>query len=121
MDFSLFHIFLLILFSSTIPTTLSDDPLYYVCSNDSNYTKNSAYKTNLNLVLSSLYSDISSTGFSNTTKGQPPYQAYGMATCRGDITSTTCPECLNTSIHAIAQLCPRQKNAAIWYNECLLR
>ncbi|KAH7662223.1 Non-specific serine/threonine protein kinase protein [Dioscorea alata] len=121
MDFSLFHIFLLILFSSTIPTTLSDDPLYYVCSNDSNYTKNSHYNTNLNLVFSTLYSEISSTGFSNTTKGQPPYQAYGMATCRGDITSTTCPECVNTSIHAITQLCPRQKNAAIWYNDCLLR
>ncbi|KAJ0983399.1 hypothetical protein J5N97_011654 [Dioscorea zingiberensis] len=115
---SLLHI---LLFISNIPSAFSDDPLYYVCSNDSNYTSNSPYKANLNLLLSNLSSHISYTGFSNATEGQPPDQAYGMATCRGDITSTTCPECLNTSVHTIAKLCPRQKSAAIWFSECLLR
>ncbi|KAJ0983302.1 hypothetical protein J5N97_011557 [Dioscorea zingiberensis] len=116
---SLLHI---LLFISNIPSAFSDDPLYYVCSNDSNYTSNSPYKANLNLLLSNLSLHTSPTPASPTPpKASPGSSLHGMATCRGDITSTTCPECLNTSVHTIAKLCPRQKSAAIWFSECLLR
>ncbi|KAK2644377.1 hypothetical protein Ddye_019572 [Dipteronia dyeriana] len=95
--------------------------LYHVCS-DRNFTRNSTYQTNLNLLLSSLPSNANrSDGFSNTTTGQDPNRVYGLFQCRGDVTTTTCKDSVDFASTDITQRCPVQKGAVIWYDECLLR
>uniref|UniRef100_A0ACD5X5D5 Uncharacterized protein n=1 Tax=Avena sativa TaxID=4498 RepID=A0ACD5X5D5_AVESA len=56
----------------------------------------------------------------NTT-GAAPDRAYGLAQCRADVTASDCLTCLNTTVQDMASLCPGQKNAMIYYEECLLR
>ncbi|EHA8588676.1 putative cysteine-rich receptor-like protein kinase 6 [Cocos nucifera] len=88
---------------------------------DANYTTNSTFQANLNLLLSSLCSAAFPTGFANDTKGQPPDQVYGLALCRGDTSPAECRSCLNTSTQEIIKRCPNGMSSAIWYEGCLLR
>ncbi|TXG47134.1 hypothetical protein EZV62_026428 [Acer yangbiense] len=86
-----------------------------------NFTRNSTYKTNLNLLLSSLPSNANrSDGFSNTTTGQDPNRVYGLFQCRGDVTTTTCQDCVAFASTDANQRCPPEKRAVIWYDECLV-
>nr|XP_010910239.1 cysteine-rich receptor-like protein kinase 6 [Elaeis guineensis] len=100
---------------------VSADPLYQICGKTGNYTTNSTYDSNLNILLTSLDSNTSrSGGFSNFTVGQTPNQIYGLALCRGDTNASTCRSCLDTAIQDAPNLCPYAKSAIIWYDYCLL-
>ncbi|TXG47127.1 hypothetical protein EZV62_026421 [Acer yangbiense] len=115
--------FLLSLSRSLFTFTIAADPtyLFHFCS-DTNFTGNSTYQTNLNLLLSSLPSNANrSDGFSNTTTGQDPNRVYGLFQCRGDVTTTTCKDCVDFASTDVTQRCPVQKGAVIWYDKCLLR
>ncbi|XVF27804.1 hypothetical protein REPUB_Repub14bG0140300 [Reevesia pubescens] len=88
-----------------------------------NYTRNSPYQRNLNFLLSSFQSNSTrETGFYNLTVGQhPPDIVYGLFLCRGDVTKEICKECVTTASGEILRLCPNQKAALIYYDECTLR
>ena len=45
----------------------------------------------------------------------------GLALCRGDVRSSECKACIRTADAQIRQLCPLKKEAAIWFDEYLLR
>ncbi|KMZ63187.1 receptor kinase 2 [Zostera marina] len=93
----------------------------YICGSN-NYTVNSTFDTNLQLIFESLASNINTTGFFNDTKGLSSERVYGLAMCRGDISTVDCQTCLNTSIQQIVQKCPNHKSPIIWeVDECLLR
>ncbi|KAJ0970166.1 hypothetical protein J5N97_023043 [Dioscorea zingiberensis] len=118
---------LLTLFSCIIPIAQSK-VLAHVCSLDSNYTSNSTFKANLNLLLSSLSSSTPTTGYFNNTKGNAPDRVFGFALCRDDISSIQCQRCVNNTVQEITQTCSRNKKALIWYkmdddevSECLVR
>ncbi|XP_038690295.1 cysteine-rich receptor-like protein kinase 10 isoform X2 [Tripterygium wilfordii] len=100
-------------------------PIYsaHDCENNTLFTPNSAYQTNLNSVLASLSNNAStSNGFYNTTAGQsPPDRVFGLFLCRGDVNASTCQECVTTASREILQRCPSQKESYIWFDECLLR
>ncbi|KAL5839843.1 hypothetical protein ACOSQ4_012451 [Xanthoceras sorbifolium] len=119
-------VFLVSLSSSLLTFTSAADPtyLYHICSNQ-NFTRNSTYQSNLNFLLSSLPSNAnrSSNGFSNATAGQDPNRVYGLFQCRGDVTTSTCQDCVDFASREVTttQRCPAQKGAVIWYDECLLR
>ncbi|KAK1280226.1 Cysteine-rich repeat secretory protein 38 [Acorus gramineus] len=85
------------------------------------YTTNGTYQTNLNTLLSSLSSNGPTTGFFTATQGNAPDQINGLVLCRGDTDVTACASCLDNAVPDIAQLCPYQKSAIIWYDDCLLR
>ncbi|TXG47126.1 hypothetical protein EZV62_026420 [Acer yangbiense] len=122
LKFSMIFVFLLSLSSSLLTFTIAADPtyLYHVCSK-SNFTRNSTYHSNLNLLLSSLPSNANrSDGFSNSTVGQDPNRVYGLFQCRGDVTTATCKDCVAFAFTDLAQRCPAQKRAVIWYDECLV-
>ncbi|TXG47129.1 hypothetical protein EZV62_026423 [Acer yangbiense] len=122
LKFSMIFVFLLSLSSSMLTFTIAADPthLYHVCSK-SNFTRNSTYQSNLNLLLSSLPSNANhSDGFSNGTVGQDPNRVYGLFQCRGDVTTATCKDCIAFASMDLAQHCPAQKRAVIWYDECLV-
>ncbi|XP_038975168.1 cysteine-rich receptor-like protein kinase 6 isoform X2 [Phoenix dactylifera] len=97
------------------------DPLYPICAKTGNYTRNSTYASNLNLLLTSLDSNTSNSGgFSQSIFGQDPNKIYGEALCRGDTNASVCRSCLDTAIHDAPNLCPHAKGALIWYDYCLL-
>ncbi|XP_042506331.1 cysteine-rich receptor-like protein kinase 10 isoform X3 [Macadamia integrifolia] len=107
------------------PSTSQPTLVYNFCLG-ANYTTNSniQFTTNLNLLLSSLSSKASSStnhGFYNFTTGQNQYKVYGLFLCRGDVTIETCQNCVETASKEIIQLCPVNREAIIWYEECMLR
>lgn len=100
------------------------DPLYNICiDTNGNFTANSVYQTNLNTVLSDVANDTTiDYGFYNLTSGgQIPNTVNALALCRGDVSLSDCRSCLNESRYAIRQRCPQQKEAIIWYDNCMLR
>ncbi|CAJ1977289.1 unnamed protein product [Sphenostylis stenocarpa] len=97
--------------------------LYYFCKNDKgNYTANSTYQNNLNTLLSSLSSNTDiDYGFYNFSYGQNSERVNAIGLCRGDVKPDACRRCLNDSKVLLTQLCPNQKEAIGWYDNCLLR
>ncbi|EYU23767.1 hypothetical protein MIMGU_mgv1a019684mg, partial [Erythranthe guttata] len=92
------------------------------CQNDKgNYTTNSAYMSNLNAVLFSLPTGLSSTGFYNASLGQNPDRANAAVLCRGDIELDECRQCLRDITAKLLKSCPNQKQATEWDDRCMLR
>uniref|UniRef100_A0A7N2LYY7 Uncharacterized protein n=1 Tax=Quercus lobata TaxID=97700 RepID=A0A7N2LYY7_QUELO len=92
------------------------------CSNTGTFSTNSTYANYLNLLLSSLPSNVTANGgFYNTSSGQDPNKVYALALCRGDLDTGKCYTCTNTSSLDITKQCPDQKEAIIWGGECILR
>ncbi|KAG1368246.1 cysteine-rich repeat secretory protein 38-like [Cocos nucifera] len=114
-------LFLSALFTTVYAPYWASKTIWYECSTDSNYTTNSTYHSNLNLLLPSLSSATLSTGFATLSKGQPPDQVFGLAFCRGDVSQDECQSCLSTADQDLLQLCPSGKSAAIWPESCFLR
>ncbi|KAJ0097420.1 hypothetical protein Patl1_27482 [Pistacia atlantica] len=99
---------------------------YYRCTiNSTTYSPNVAFSTNLNRTLSSLISNANlSNGFYNTSTGgllDGTDKAYGLFLCRGDIAPDFCQNCVKAAREKIITLCPKQKEAIVWYDECMLR
>ncbi|KAM1245711.1 hypothetical protein ACFX15_036239 [Malus domestica] len=97
-----------------------------VCNNENgNYTTNSAYQTNLNRLLSSLPSNENGNGYgfynASYRLNSSNEHIYAIGLCRGDVQAEDCSSCLNNSIYAVPQLCPNQKEAIGWYDNCMLR
>ena len=96
-------------------------PISQDCPNTANYTSNSQFETNLNILLPSLLSNGTQDGFFNTSVGTGSDIVYGLVQCRGDISTERCRNCLNTSIVAVFQRCPNVKQAVLRYEYCFLR
>ncbi|KAI9198995.1 hypothetical protein LWI28_025557 [Acer negundo] len=122
-QFCVIFVCLLCLSSSLFTFTSAADPsyLYHFCSEKS-FIRNSTYQSNLDLLLFPLspYAN-SSYGFDRTTKGKDPNMVYGLFQCRGDVTTTTCQDCLAFASIDVTKLCPAQNEALVWYDECYLR
>ncbi|KAJ8622204.1 hypothetical protein MRB53_030733 [Persea americana] len=102
-------------------STITALPLYSSCGDTSNYTNSSTFATNLDLLLSSLASNGTATGFANNTVGKDLDQVYGLVRCRGYVAIDRCGPCLRTAVQERSQLCPNERSAIIWYHECRLR
>ncbi|XP_072950999.1 cysteine-rich receptor-like protein kinase 10 [Typha angustifolia] len=114
-------LFIILLHAPTTNSQAPDSHYYTTCETAENYTASSIYKTNLDLLLSSLYSAASVSGFSNDTIGKIPDQVYGLSLCRGDLSLYECQKCLKTAMQDVVVDCPRGKNAQIWRHYCSLR
>ncbi|KAF5756457.1 putative protein kinase RLK-Pelle-DLSV family [Helianthus annuus] len=116
---SLLLSFISILINTT--TLAQSDFLYHICENTANYTTNSRYQRNLNTTLSTLPTTNNGFGFYNLTTGQGNDTVNSIALCRGDVTPDVCQSCLNDSTVKLRQLCPNQKEAVGYYDNCLLQ
>ena len=96
-------------------STITALPLYSSCGDTSNYTNSSTFATNLDLLLSSLASNGTATGFANNTVGKDLDQVYGLVRCRGYVAIDRCGPCLRTAVQERSQLCPNERSAIIWY------
>ncbi|XP_059436705.1 cysteine-rich repeat secretory protein 58-like [Corylus avellana] len=83
----------------------SGDPVYTFCDPESrNYTLSSPFENNLKLLLQSLPSNTSVTGFYNNSTGEDP-KVYAQALCRGDVNSTVCLDCIKNASQEILKQC----------------
>lgn len=93
-----------------------------VCGNKDYYTANSTYEANLNDVLSTISSNKKTeNGFYNFSIGTEPDKVYAIGLCRGNVLPDICRSCLNDSRYRLTQLCPNQKEAIGWNDNCMLR
>ncbi|KAI3960733.1 hypothetical protein MKW92_050103 [Papaver armeniacum] len=92
-----------------------------------NYTANSTYQTDLNLLLSSLSTTFTNNntfpqyGYRNITIGANPNTVYGSLHCREDIPPAICSECAQLATETVMLLCPNKKTAIMFYDGCVLR
>ncbi|KAK2990998.1 hypothetical protein RJ640_005480 [Escallonia rubra] len=113
----LFHVFLHLF---VISLTIAQPNLQgYQCTGTVNYTQHSAYPNNLDNLLYTL--STKTTSFSNFSSGQTPDVANGIALCRGDVDPDTCRRCVDDSTRRLKQLCPNQKEAIGYYDDCTVR
>ncbi|KAL1192013.1 Cysteine-rich repeat secretory protein 4 [Cardamine amara subsp. amara] len=120
-SFFCFLSFLSLLFS-TDQTISQPDHMSTFCNQFSdNFTRTSSYRTNRETLLSSLRDRSSLGTYSNATTGLSPNTVRGMFLCRGDITRTSCSDCVQTATLEIAKNCTFQKEAFIFYEECMVR
>ncbi|KAK3024970.1 hypothetical protein RJ639_042777 [Escallonia herrerae] len=90
--------------------------LGYTCADTGNYTRDSAYSSNLDDVIYSL-----STNTTSFSSGSDPDSVNGIALCRGDINQDVCRRCVDDSTRRLRQLCTDQKEAIGWYDDCMVR
>lgn len=103
-------------------TAHAADPiyLYTVCEN-STFSPNSIYQSNLKSLFSS-FSSNANLEFYATTKGENTSDpVYGLSNCRGDVTPQLCLECVEAAVKELSSKCSSQKVAVTWYDECILR
>jgi len=114
-------VFLIIIPLLMHPILASGDPVYTFCNPDSrNFTLNSPFENNLKLLLESLPTNTSVTGFyDNNSTGEDP-KVYGQALCRGDVNSTVCRDCIETASQEILKQC-KSEDAMIWFELCQVR
>lgn len=99
------------------------DLLRYYCETNGNYTSNSIYKKNLDSALANLYSaaNTSNSGFYNASVGEGSDRVHAFVLCRGDVQPDICRSCVRDSTSMLRKLCPNQKEAGEWYQQCMLR
>lgn len=116
----------LLLFGITPPPFASGDPLAqpFCSSSNGNYTPNSTYQANLELLSMELTTNASSSEllFAKGSVGAVPADTvvYGITLCRGDINASTCYACVFTAFQDALELCGLNKDATIYYDACLL-
>lgn len=120
---SLIFLFLVFFLTSFRASAKKPNFLYHVCPNTTTYTRNSTYFNNLRTLLSSLSSRNASysSGFQNVTVGQAPNRVTGLFLCRGDLSPEVCRSCVSFSVNQTLTMCPKEKEAVLYYEECMLR
>nr|CAD1823451.1 unnamed protein product [Ananas comosus var. bracteatus] len=96
--------------------------IFHNCS--ANFTVNNAFQSNLKQLLSTLPAATAPSGFYNTTVGQNgggDGEVYGLALCRGDVSSPDCNTCLNSAAEYAVAECPRSASNTVWNDTCMLR
>ncbi|XP_020101432.1 cysteine-rich repeat secretory protein 38-like [Ananas comosus] len=81
-------------------------------------------ESNLKQLLSTLPAATAPSGFYNTTVGQNgggDGEVYGLALCRGDVSSPDCNTCLNSAAEYAVAECPRSASNTVWNDTCMLR
>ncbi|KNA11112.1 hypothetical protein SOVF_138190, partial [Spinacia oleracea] len=87
-----------------------------------NYTTGSAYEENISGLLPNLVNKASLSIFNNQTIGRGTIdETYGLYMCRGDLNEEQCHDCVETASNTIVESCPFQKEAIVWYEECMVR
>ncbi|GAU17077.1 hypothetical protein TSUD_105760 [Trifolium subterraneum] len=112
------------IFVFLMQTSFGTDPLFHLCSNSSNFTAKSTYESNLKTLINSLIYKTPSTGFGIGSVGLAKYknqQVYGLALCRGDVSTLECKTCVTEATKEIKSRCPYNKGAGIWYDNCMFK
>lgn len=117
---------LLLSFQFQPPWFASGNSYATVCGKTGKYRANSTYQTNVQTTTSYLtnYPTFTvGTGFATVVPNGDSLDAvYGLALCRGDTPdNVSCYECLSTASDEAQILCPYYKDAALFYDGCVMR
>uniref|UniRef100_A0A453GQC7 Cysteine-rich receptor-like protein kinase 10 n=1 Tax=Aegilops tauschii subsp. strangulata TaxID=200361 RepID=A0A453GQC7_AEGTS len=93
------------------------------CSKSDDYKSNSTYVANLSLLSSTLPKKAASstTLFATSIMGNFPDIVYALTLCRGDSNASACESRVTTAFQDLLRLCPYKKNAAVYYDPCMLK
>uniref|UniRef100_A0A7N0TP03 Gnk2-homologous domain-containing protein n=1 Tax=Kalanchoe fedtschenkoi TaxID=63787 RepID=A0A7N0TP03_KALFE len=96
---------------------------YHRCSEfDEYFESKSAYAAHLDTVLSTFSSlDQTNNGFYNLSLGQDEDQIISIALCRGDVSESSCLECIKFGTADLPPRCPSQMIGIVWYDDCMFR
>ncbi|CAH8360610.1 unnamed protein product [Eruca vesicaria subsp. sativa] len=96
---------------------------YYMSTycEEHDFARNSSYGSNRDIVFSTLRDRSSLGSYSNTTAGLGPDTVYGMFLCRGDISRTSCSDCVQSATLDMAENCTYRKEGFIFYEACMVR
>ncbi|KAF3451640.1 hypothetical protein FNV43_RR07735 [Rhamnella rubrinervis] len=100
-------------------SSITSQPSYEfpLCSNPSSEKSDQNFTSDLTSLLDGLSSKAIDNSFYNeSSNGQ-----YGLFLCRGDVSSTTCQNCVRNASKEIRSRCSSNKTAIIWYDECMIR
>ncbi|KAK8601084.1 hypothetical protein V6N12_050928 [Hibiscus sabdariffa] len=89
----------------------------HACLGPGNETATAGYISNLTLLLDSMSSKASDKSFYNDSLNG----IYSLFLCRGDVSGDVCRVCVNNATQTLTQMCPSDKGAVIWYDQCLLQ
>ncbi|KAF8030102.1 hypothetical protein BT93_E2510 [Corymbia citriodora subsp. variegata] len=113
---------LLPMFASTISAQYFPKPY---CGSTGNFTANSTYQTTLTTLLSSISttnaSSLSYDFFNASAAVSDASQTlYVFGLCRGDFIVVDCHACLDNAASDIQRLCPLQKEAILYAENCII-
>ncbi|KAF8030083.1 hypothetical protein BT93_E2492 [Corymbia citriodora subsp. variegata] len=117
------RLLLLLTFASAINAQYFPAPY---CGSTGNFTADSPYQTTLTALLSSISTTTSQSltyGFFNASAAvSGASQTLNViGSCRSDLTAESCRACLNASASDIRGLCPLQKEAVLYSENCTVR
>ncbi|KAI3495234.1 hypothetical protein L1887_37474 [Cichorium endivia] len=94
----------------------------YSCNNSRNFTS-TAYLNTVQAALSSLPGNTADNRefFNSSAGNNTDEQVNAIAVCRGYIGREACRKCMIDSIKLLPHNCPNQKEAAAWYQACMVR
>ncbi|KAK8331321.1 hypothetical protein V6Z11_A10G067000 [Gossypium hirsutum] len=98
-----------------VQTAFGADPLFHFCSNSGNFSAYDPYEANLKELTGYLSIQAPPKGFGLGSIGQKPNQAYGLALCRGDVSTPDCKTCVVEAGSEIRKRCPYNKGAIVWF------
>ncbi|GLU23243.1 hypothetical protein SLE2022_392650 [Rubroshorea leprosula] len=120
----IFSVFLFLNHLLTLSIAQSQQaPLSHVCVGEQgNFTANSTYKKNLDLLFSSFTpNSLNNYGFYNLSEGQKPDQVNAIALCRGDMDLYSCYGCIGVAAYDLQNNYSNQKEAILGDDNCVLR
>uniref|UniRef100_A0A452ZI73 Gnk2-homologous domain-containing protein n=1 Tax=Aegilops tauschii subsp. strangulata TaxID=200361 RepID=A0A452ZI73_AEGTS len=96
------------------------DPLGHLCGGvtGGDYTAQSTYGANLELLPAALRKNASSGLFTKGSVGAAPHTVYGLGLCRGD--ASACGDCIGAAFGDVQQLCPLNRDARALHEKCVL-
>ncbi|KAI3868631.1 hypothetical protein MKX03_013141 [Papaver bracteatum] len=100
-------------------TTSNPNPLYHICFGKQNYS--SSYGKNLQDLLHQIPFYVTNFGFRLESRGQGEDHVNVLGLCRGDQQNIECNSCIVPATSEILKLCPYNKGAVIWYDNCSIK
>lgn len=98
--------------------SLAVDPVSTYCAK--NFTAGQT-QASISSVLATLVPRASTAYYATAMAGTGGSTIWGLAQCRGDISSSDCARCLAAAARQVASSCRGQADARVWYDYCFLR
>ncbi|XP_039136776.1 cysteine-rich repeat secretory protein 55-like [Dioscorea cayenensis subsp. rotundata] len=109
---------LLLLFILLLPHSTTSDSIGQYCDKD---FQSPQIQTSITTVLFDLQTKAPISGFATSSAGQDQNIVYGLAQCRGDVSSADCTSCIDEATQKVKTICPKKADVRIWYDYCFMR
>ncbi|CAM8985923.1 unnamed protein product [Rhodiola kirilowii] len=118
MSFQVLSLLLLLLRFTGAQTPSPQVYNYHACSGAIDSFQNTSLDQ---VILSFKTLDQTKNGFHNLSVGIHSQQANSLALCRGDVSESSCLDCIKFGATDLPQRCPAQLEATVWYDNCMFR